>query len=246
MMNHEVKIIPEGDSGMLLQWQQNISPDITAAVDEVLQRLHHARIVGITDLVPAYCSLLICYDPTVILWPALYEKVQTVLQDDSAGRMASHRIFEIPVLYDGEDMARVLSHTGLDKQELIELHTKPDYLVHMIGFLPGFPYLGGMSEKLRVPRLEEPRLLIPAGSVGIGGSQTGIYSLPSPGGWNLIGRTPVRIYDSAESEPVLFRTGDRIRFIAVTQEEYEKTEDNIRSGRKGYRVKDGDEEWASV
>lgn len=246
MMKHEVKIIPEGDSGMLLQWQQNISPDITAAVDEVLQCLHHARIVGITDLVPAYCSLLICYDPTVILWPTLYEKVQTVLQDDSAGRMASQRIFEIPVLYDGEDMARVLSHTGLDKKELIELHTKPDYLVHMIGFLPGFPYLGGMSEKLRVPRLEEPRLLIPAGSVGIGGSQTGIYSLPSPGGWNLIGRTPVRIYDSAESEPVLFRTGDRIRFIAVTQEEYEKTEDDIRSGRKGYRVKDGDEEWASV
>ncbi len=243
-MKHMPKIIPDGDSGMLMKWEQDISPEITEEVGQTVRLIRSARIEGITDLVPAYCSLMICYDPAVILWNSLYERVVSLLGRETDAEEKTYRTFEIPVLYGGPDTARVTEHTGLSEEELIRLHSGTEYLVHMIGFLPGFPYLGGLDERLAVPRLQEPRLSIPAGSVGIGGSQTGIYPLSSPGGWNIIGSTPVRLYDPRQAEPVLLRTGDRIRFAAVTEEEYERISADIQNGKKGYRVREGDGQWA--
>ena len=129
----------------------------------------------------------------------------------------------IPVCYDGEfapDMEDVCAHTGLQREQVIRLHTSRDYLIYMLGFLPGFPYLGGMDERIEAPRLETPRTLIPAGAVGIGGKQTGIYPLASPGGWRLIGRTPIKVYDPDREEPILYKSGDYIRFYPITEEEY--------------------------
>lgn len=133
------------------------------------------------------------------------------------------RTLRIPVCYGGEfgmDMARVMSHTGLPTNEIITLHSQPLYTVYMMGFLPGFPYLGGLNEKLTTPRLAEPRLKVPKGTVGIGGSQTGIYPLDCPGGWNIIGRTPLDIYDPKREEPFLIRAGDQLQFDPISYERF--------------------------
>jgi inhibitor of KinA len=130
---------------------------------------------------------------------------------------------DIPVCYGGDfgpDLDAVSSHTGLSTEEVVAIHGEPDYLVYMIGFAPGFPYLGGMSERLASPRRESPRAKIPPGSVGIAGSQTGVYPIETPGGWQLIGRTPLRLFRPERDEPSLLRTGDRVRFQAIDRAEY--------------------------
>ena len=133
------------------------------------------------------------------------------------------KVFEIPVCYGGEfgpDIATIAEHAGLSEQEVIELHSSRDYLIYMLGFLPGFCYLGGLDERIFTPRLASPRLKIDAGSVGIGGSQTGIYPLDSPGGWQLMGKTPVKTYDPDREVPILFEAGNYIRFVPVSEEEF--------------------------
>ena len=124
-------------------------------------------------------------------------------------------------------MEDVCSLTGLSSDEVIKIHTSTDYLIYMLGFLPGFPYLGGMDKSIECPRLDTPRTLIPEGAVGIGGKQTGIYPLASPGGWRLIGRTPVKVYDPSRSEPILYKAGDYIRFRPITAAEFEAFDGKI-------------------
>ena len=123
-------------------------------------------------------------------------------------------------------MAAVCEHTGLSEQEVIRRHTENDYLIYMLGFLPGFPYLGGLPAELATPRLKDPRTAIPAGSVGIGGEQTGIYPIAAPGGWRLIGRTPLKLFDSNRSNPILYQAGDYIRFYPITEQQYQEMAEN--------------------
>ena len=140
------------------------------------------------------------------------------------GYRSLHLVVEIPVFYGGsygEDLKDVAAHAGLTEEEVIKLHSSVDYNIYMLGFLPGFPYLGGLDPKLFTPRLDNPRTKIPEGSVGIGGEQTGIYPLESPGGWRLIGRTPLKLYDPDREQPFLYQAGDYIRFVPITAEEYE-------------------------
>ena len=186
-------------------------------------------------MIPAFASLLINYDPRVVSYAGLRARMEKLLKLEISGEASESKIFEIPVCYGGEygpDLQNIADHAGLSPEEVIKIHSSEDYLIYMLGFLPGFSYLGGLDERIHTPRLANPRIRIPAGSVGIGGSQTGIYPLDSPGGWQLLGMTPVKTYDperevpilfeaGPEREvPILFEAGDYIRFVPVTEEEY--------------------------
>ena len=154
------------------------------------------------------------------------------------------RVFEIPVCYGGEygpDLGIIAKNAGLSEREVIDIHTSCDYLIYMLGFLPGFCYLGGLDERIHTPRLKTPRLKIPAGSVGIGGSQTGIYPMESPGGWNLMGMTPVRTYDPERDVPILVQAGDYIRFVEIDEAEFSRINKAVEAGEYKVSVRIGGE-----
>lgn len=195
--------------------------------------LEHDRPAGITDIVPAYSTVTVFYEPGHLAagGPRPYEQVCRFITDrarhlDAEAKKkpaTSARVIEIPVTYGGEhgpDLEEVARHCGLKAAEVAAKHRAGDYLVHAIGFAPGFSYLGGLPEKLHTPRRATPRPSVPAGSVGIGGVQTGIYPLSTPGGWQIIGRTPVPLFRPGEAEPALLRVGDRVKFRAITPEEF--------------------------
>ena len=219
----DIKICTAGDSSLLIQFGQEISPEINARITAFVHLLKVQHVEGVIDLIPAFTSLLINYDPRVVNYRTLKRRVEKLLQLDVGGETSSSRIFEIPVCYGGEygpDLENIAKHANLTTQEVIDIHCSRDYLIYMLGFLPGFSYLGGLDERIHTPRLANPRIRIPAGSVGIGGSQTGIYPLDSPGGWQLLGLTPVKTYDPDREVPILFEAGDYIRFIPVTEADF--------------------------
>jgi inhibitor of KinA len=188
---------------------------------------------GFVDLVPAFVSIAVHYDPigAARRGEAPYEHVVSFLRDRLAGLdvedLGAPRIVEIPVCYGddlGPDLDDVARIHNLTSEEVIELHSGAEYLVYMVGFMPGFAYLGGLPEQIATPRRKTPRTAVPAGAVGIGGRQTGVYPLVSPGGWNLIGRTPVKIFDIAREEPTLLATGDRVRFRPISRAQFEQAD----------------------
>ena len=210
------------------------------AIDERIHRVIRAasrRIrsdppPGFIDLVPAFVSIVVHYDPVVAAGDGTtrpYEQVATFLRDRLVGldvdMLDAPRLVEIPVCYGGElgpDLDDVANIHGLAPEEVVRLHSDAEYLVYMIGFMPGFAYLGGLPERIATPRRKTPRTAVPAGTVGIGGRQTGVYPLVSPGGWNLIGRTPLKIFDIARDEPTLLLAGDRVRFRPMTRAEFDE------------------------
>lgn len=226
MMDTEntVRFLFCGDCSLSVEFGNEISPDCNNRIRGLTDSLGKKPIRGISECIPTYRSLLINYDPGVISGDSLILKIKkrlSALSDVSGGQK---NIIVIPVCYDGEfapDMDNVCTHAKLTKEEVVRIHSGRDYLIYMLGFLPGFPYLGGLDERIHTPRLESPRTTIPAGSVGIGGKQTGIYPLASPGGWQLIGRTPLRPYDPDREEPFLYAAGDYIRFRPVSLQEYD-------------------------
>lgn len=218
-------ILPVGDSALLLEFGQVIDPEIQArvsALDKILELFPHP---AISEWVPTYRSLLVHYDPLQIAYDDLVAWLQSWLQQSVSQQGVNRRQVTIPVLYGGEggaDLETVATHNNLTPEAVIKLHQEPSYLVYMLGFLPGFPYLGGLDQRLVTPRLSTPRTHVPAGSVGIADRQTGIYPLTSPGGWQLIGRTPLKLYDPSRQQPFLLATGDELRFQAITQEEFDR------------------------
>lgn len=216
-------IHPVGDHALLAAFEQHISPEIGAAVAALNARVAAAKLPGAGETVPAFASLMLTYDPLVTDYDTLAAALQKLADAPEHGSTAAAgRCVTIPVCYGGDfgpDLPFVAQHAGLTQQEVVKLHSGRDYRIYMLGFLPGFPYLGGLDERLFTPRLGTPRTAIPAGSVGIGGEQTGIYPIASPGGWQLIGRTPLRLFDP-DAGTLPYAAGDSIRFVPITPQEY--------------------------
>lgn len=219
----EIKILTAGDSSLLIEFGKEISPEINQKITATVQLMKEQHIEGVVDIIPAFCSLLINYDPRVIRYDELKSRMRDLVKMDIKAEAGRKKVYEIPVCYGGvygPDIENIAKHAGLSVEEVIEIHSSRDYLIYMLGFLPGFTYLGGLDERIHTPRLANPRLKINAGSVGIGGSQTGIYPMDSPGGWQLMGMTPVKTYDPSREVPILVEAGDYIRFVPVSEEEY--------------------------
>ena len=220
-----VRFLLTGDTSLSAEFGNEISEAINAQIRAFTIALEKSNIPGVVELVPTYRSCMIHYDPGVISYAALASRLQGLLGKLDSIAIPPSDVLEVPVLYGGEemgpDLAFVAQHAGISEQEVVDIHTSTEYLIYMLGFTPGFTYLGGMSDKLETPRLKQPRVKIPAGSVGIAGKQTGVYPIDSPGGWQLIGRTPVKMYDPNRETPILPKAGQYIKFRAIDRAEYD-------------------------
>ncbi len=223
-------IVPLGDRALVVQLGDRIDANVFARVRATLQRLSSVH-PAIIDLVAGFASVTVHYDPAIVGGAAvdaphatLSRALEERLADLADAPALEGRVVEIPVCYSGDlapDLAAVGERARLASDEVIALHTGTRYTVQMIGFTPGFPYLAGLDPRLATPRRSEPRTRVPAGSVGIGGEQTGIYPMATPGGWNIVGRTPLAIFDSARDPAALLRVGDEVRFVAISRARFD-------------------------
>jgi len=220
---------PLGDRAVLVTLGDAMSEETHAHVRAACRRLSENPPPGVTEVVPAYTSVAVHYLPERVggASPFVYDRLVSALSDllatVAAGERAPLRLVEIPVCYGGAlgpDLEDVARQHDLSTDEVVSLHTAGEYLVYMLGFMPGFAYMGGLAAQLVTPRRSSPRTAVPAGTVGIGGNQTGVYSLVSPGGWNLIGRTPLRMFRPEHEQPTLLTAGDRVRFRRIAHDEY--------------------------
>ena len=230
--------LPSGDRAIVIEFGSEIDPGINALVHSATSAIENARLDGVIELVPTYRSVTLHYDPALIEYGALQQAILD-LEFEGTGGSSSRRLVEIPTLYGGQygpDIGFVADNAGLSELEVIEIHSGADYLVYAMGFSPGFPYLGGLDPRLNTPRLATPRTLIPGGSVGIAETQTGAYPVASPGGWQLIGRTPLRLFDPESDPPTVINAGDRVRFVSLSDEnEFLEIERQVTDG--SYSIK---------
>lgn len=215
-----------GDCGLLVEFGTSIDPELNRLTRNVALSLERKAIPGVMEVVSAYASFLIFYQPNVVSVSSLQEMVRQCAQSMQLNQADEGNLVEIPVCYNqmfGPDLATVAEYNGLSQKEVVQIHTSGHYLLYMFGFAPGFPYLGGLDPRLHTPRLDTPRPKVAAGSVGIANNQTGIYPLTSPGGWQIIGRTPLRLFAPEMPNPVPFyRPGDRLRFVSITESEFHR------------------------
>lgn len=223
-------LLPAGDSAIVFQLGETISPDINERIIALADALEAARtagrIRGIVELVPTYRSLLVTYDPETIRGADLGARLLEI-NDSLGAQIVRRRLLTVPALYGGPvgmDLDALAEMKGLTTEEVIALHLGAEYRVYMVGFAPGFAYLGGLPEVLHTPRLREPRQLIPAGALGIGGQQASVSSVAGPSGWRFLGWTPVRAFAPESPEPFLFRAGDRVRFRRIDRAEADALE----------------------
>ncbi|QNF33934.1 5-oxoprolinase subunit PxpB [Adhaeribacter swui] len=229
----ELNVYPLGDAAVVLEFGDHINRLTQRHIQDYTAYLDQHPFPGFVEYVPAFTTLTVYYDPWVVSQQGTqspYHTVVTYLTEmrlhvkDSPEKPGTKTV-EIPVCYGGKygpDLEYVANLHGIKPKEVIELHTQTTYLVYMIGFAPGFPYLGGMSPDIAAPRKDKPRAKVPAGSVGIAGKQTGVYPIQSPGGWQLIGRTPLQLFNPHRDQPSLLQAGDMIRFVAITEKQFEK------------------------
>jgi inhibitor of KinA len=220
-------IEPLGDSALLVRVVEEFDP--AESLDAVLaaaRALKAEKIPGLVELVPAYTTIALFFDPVRNELGEVRARIDHALQDSlPRARASKASTIEVPVCYDSEfadDLEEVARHAGLSADEVIKRHSSATYRVSCVGFTPGFPYLSGLPPALATPRRSSPRKEIPAGAVAIGGTQTGIYPRKSPGGWHIIGRTPLRLFDVERQPPALFRAGDHVRFRRISREEFER------------------------
>lgn len=212
---------------------KEIAQDVHEIVVQVTRTLEKHVLPGVIEWIPAYTSVTVFYRPDLVSYAQMCEQLTQMIETmEHSGSMVREKV-RIPVMYGeefGPDIQFVADHAEMAVEKLVELHCAPVYQVYMIGFVPGFPYLGGMDRRISAPRLESPRISVPAGSVGIAGEQTGIYPLNTPGGWRIIGRTPIRLYDPAQEIPSLLKAGDLVQFVPINREQYRDMEDQVRRG----------------
>jgi KipI family sensor histidine kinase inhibitor len=226
-----VRFLPAGDRGLVVEFGTAVDVAINNQVRALALTLEAARIPGLQALVPTYRSLGIQYDPARLTGEELRGRIEAALSALDPGQLPAPKVVRLPTCYGGEfgpDLPFVAEHTMLSEAEVVQLHSQTPYHVHMIGFTAGFAYLGGLPEKLHTPRLPSPRTKTPRGAVGIGGSQTGAYSAETPGGWRLIGRTPVSLFDPTQDPPTPMVAGDTVQFDPVSREEYDRLEREYR------------------
>ena len=219
-------ISPVGDRAISIDFGQVIDPTINRHIRQTIERIKELQLEGIIELVPTYCALLVEYDAMLYSYSEICNIIEPTLEEGMANTTNELvTVVEVPTVYGGEfgpDLSFVASHNHLSEDEVISIHSGTDYLVYMLGFIPGFTYLGGMDPRIATPRLSSPRTLIPAGSVGIAGEQTGTYPSDSPGGWQIIGRTPVTMYDMSKAQAALLKAGDYVRYVPIDESEFHR------------------------
>jgi KipI family sensor histidine kinase inhibitor len=238
------RIIDASDHSVLVAFGDRISPEAHLQVRRVLHLLASDPPTGLVNLQPAYASLLVSYDPRKVRAEDVRSAVTARLEAAGDAPLPEPRLVDIPVCYGGDlgpDLEEVAASCQLDSGEVVREHAAGEYVVYFLGFSPGFPYLGGLSPRIAAPRRATPRKRVPAGSVAIGGSQTGVYPLTSPGGWQLIGRTPLALFDAARTPPALLALGDRVRFVPIDADEYQRLAPEAAADQQG-----GDETSSAV
>jgi KipI family sensor histidine kinase inhibitor len=216
-MHFKPRIVALGDSAILIQLGEEIDLAVNRHVHALAGLVEASAIAGIIETVPAYATLLVHYDPLVLSFTQIKNILREELAQIQENESRKTGLVEVPVRYGGElgpDLESVAAHLGLRVEDVIRIHSEKIYTVYMMGFTPGYPYMGKLDDALIMPRLETPRTRVPAGTVAIAGSQTGIYSIESPGGWNLIGWTPLKPFDPNSDSPFLFAPGDEVKFMA--------------------------------
>ena len=229
------RIVAAGDAAVIVELENRIDPVVNEMAIALAMAIQTAGLPGVRDVVPTYRSVAIHFDPLRINYDALVARVNRWMGDPSPVSFgdpspvpdATLSLVRVPVCYGGEfgpDLADVAAFAAVSEAEAVRLHTSRIYRVFMLGFMPGFPYMGAVDQRIAAPRLSTPRVRVPVGSVGIAGMQTGIYSVSTPGGWRIVGRTPLKPFDLSRGEPVLFKPGDAVQFYAIDPGEYARLE----------------------
>lgn len=211
------RIVPLGDSSVLVQLGEEIDFTINGRVHALANLVEASSLIGIIETVPAYATLLVHYDPLILSFTQITNHLRVKIAQIEEISTRKPRQIQVPVRYGGEygiDLESVASHLHLKVEDIIRIHSERIYTIYMMGFTPGFPYMGKLDDALIMPRLETPRTRVSAGTVAIAGSQTGIYSIDSPGGWRLIGWTPLQLFNPEAESPFLFAPGDEVKFVA--------------------------------
>ena len=223
-MSDSFRIVPAGDSAVIAEFDARIDPVINARAIALADALQRANLPGVRDIVPTYHSVAVYFDPLRTDYDALLQLLQTGAEAKGNATGADRDVIRIPVCYGGEfgpDLEEVAAFAKASAGDVVAIHAAATYRVFMVGFVAGFAYLGTVSERIAMPRHATPRVRVPLGSVGIAGVQTGIYPAETPGGWRLIGRTPLKPFDPDRAEPFLMRAGDAVQFYAISRTEYD-------------------------
>ena len=223
------RFFPMGDQALIIEFGDRSDPALTSHIAALAQQLRESRPIGVRDVVPAYTTLALHYDPCAVgsgttPYEALVSSIEPWLKSQSGAALRAGRLIEIPVCYGGalgEDLPALAQRHDLSGAEVIAIHSAGRYRVALLGFVPGFAYLDGLDARLATPRRDTPRTQVPAGSVAIGGSQTGVYPLATPGGWHIIGRTPLRLFQPDAMPPCLLAAGDTVRFVSISEREFQ-------------------------
>lgn len=227
------RFLPGGDKALFIEFGNAITPELNHQVRRWLLAIQKTKIPGIIETVPTYRSLLLYYDPLQIGPNELRKKLEALEQKAEDYEFPKPKVTEIPTVYGGEygpDLEFVAQLNGLSADEAVQIHTGNAYLIYMLGFMPGFAYLGGVSPRIATPRLETPRIKTPSGSVGLAGDATAIYPAESAGGWRLIGRTPLKLFDPHREPPALLQPGNYVVFVSITPEEFARIREEVDQG----------------